>query len=402
MPLETSTSPQAQPRTKVDVECSAQSSKDSLASPVDDKKDLEAQIDGEKTQSGDDEKTPQQPQSSPPNDPNLVEFDGPLDPGNPKNWSVKRRAAITVSMGWMTFVVTFSSSIFAVAIEPVSQEFGIGTVVATLGVSFFLLVCLAIHLTSRFDTFANDTSQGFVFGPIAFGPASEVYGRRVPLFAGYIAFAIFQIPVAVAQNVETIMICRFLGGFAASAPLAVVGGAMADLWDPVERAYAICAFAAGAFVGPVAGPIIGGFVTESYLGWRWTAWITLIMASLFGLIGLIVIPETSAARILQIRAKEMRYKTQNWALHAKADENRITAGTILTVYLARPFVMIVKEPILALITAYMSYLYGVIYMLFEAVSQQATLPPPPKTAISTTHGKSMLCTCGSQADCTVT
>lgn len=143
---------------------------------------------------------------------------------------------------------------------------------------------------------------------------------------------------------------------------------MADLWDPVERAYAICAFAAGVFVGPVAGPIVGGFVTQSYLGWRWTAWITLIMAALFGGIGLLVIPETSAARILQIRAKRLRYETQNWALHAKADEQSITARTILTVYLVRPFVMIAQEPILALLTAYMSYLYGVLYLLFEAVS----------------------------------
>lgn len=138
MPLETSTSPQAQPRTKVDLELSAQSSKDSLASPVDDKQDIEAQIDGEKA--------PQEFRPPSSKDPNLVEFDGPDDPGNPKNWSVKRRAAITISMGWMTFVVTFSSSIFAVAIEPVSQEFGIGTVVATLGVSFFLLVCLGAPL----------------------------------------------------------------------------------------------------------------------------------------------------------------------------------------------------------------------------------------------------------------
>ena len=111
---------------------------------------------------------------------------------------------------------------------------------------------------------------GFVLGPVFFGPASEVFGRRVPLFLGYAAFAIFQIPVAVAQNVETIMLGRFLGGFSASAPLAVVGGAMADIWGPIERAYGICIFAASAFTGPVAGPIIGGFVTQSHLGWRWT------------------------------------------------------------------------------------------------------------------------------------
>ncbi|KAJ9606073.1 hypothetical protein H2200_009034 [Cladophialophora chaetospira] len=276
----------------------------------------------------------------------LVEFDGPEDPDNPKNWSKGKRWAITIAMGWMTFVVTFASSIYAVTIEPVAKEYHIGTVASTLGVSLFLL--------------------GFVLGPVLFGPASEVFGRRVPLFAGYAVFAIFQIPVAVAQNVETIMLGRFFGGFAASAPLAVVGGAMADIWGPVERAYGICVFAAAAFTGPVAGPIMGGFITQSHLGWRWTAWITLIMAALFGFIGLCVIPETSASRILQTRAKRLRYETKNWALHAKADESRVDFNSITHVYLIRPFVMFVQEPILALVTAYMSFIYGVIYLLFEA------------------------------------
>ena len=81
---------------------------------------------------------------------------------------------------------------------------------------------------------------GFVLGPVLFGPASEVFGRRVPLFAGYAVFAIFQIPVAVAQNVETIMLGRFFGGFAASAPLAAVGGAMADIWGPIEHMASAC------------------------------------------------------------------------------------------------------------------------------------------------------------------
>lgn len=71
---------------------------------------------------------------------NLVDFDGPDDTENPKNFSKAKKWAITASMGWMTFVVTFSSSIFSVAVEPVSQEFAISRVVATLGVSLFLLV----------------------------------------------------------------------------------------------------------------------------------------------------------------------------------------------------------------------------------------------------------------------
>ena len=277
---------------------------------------------------------------------NLVDFEGPDDPGDPQNWSKKRRWIITVSMAMMVFVVTFASSIYSVAIDATAKEYHIGTVVSTLGVSLFLL--------------------GFVFGPVFFGPASEAFGRRIPLFIGYALFAIFQIPVAVAQNLETIMLGRFLSGFFASAPLAVVGGALADIWGPIERAYAICFFAFGAFCGPVAGPIMGGFITQSYLGWRWTAWMTLILAALFGVIGFFCIPETSAARILQHRAKELRYKTKNWALHSKADENRIDANTIINVYLMRPWIMIIQEPILFLLTAYMSFIYGILYLLFEA------------------------------------
>ncbi|KAK4888451.1 hypothetical protein LTR27_012674 [Elasticomyces elasticus] len=352
MSLETSTSNQAQPRDlREPAYRLSATSKDDDQLPSDKEHEVE-KSDGEHTPPTDDtdiEKhaTSDLPPSAPPEvDPNLVVFDGPDDPGNPLNWPVRKRVAITLSMGMMTFVVTFSSSIFATALQPVAEEFNIGETVATLGVALFLL--------------------GFVLGPIAFGPASEVFGRRIPLFSGYIVFAIFQIPVAVARNIETIMICRFIGGFAASAPLAVVGGSLADIWGPLERAYAICVFAANAFSGPVAGPIIGGFVVQSYLGWRWTQWLTLIMAALFGGIGLFVIPETSAARILQTRAKRLRHETKNWALHAKADENVITVRTILTVYLIRPFVMLAQEPILSLITAYMSFLYGVLYLLFEA------------------------------------
>jgi DHA1 family multidrug resistance protein-like MFS transporter len=278
----------------------------------------------------------------------LVEFDGPNDAGNPKNWTAKRRWAITISMGLLVFTVTFASSIFSVNIRTVQELYNVELVTATLGVALFVL--------------------GFVFGPIAFGPMSEVLGRKIPLFFGFALFAIFQIPVALAQNITTICVGRFLGGFFASAPLAVVGGALADLWDPIPRSYAICVFAAGGFAGPVAGPIAGGFITQSHLGWRWTSWITLIMAGFLGTVGFFVIPETSGARILQLRAAKLRKETGNPQYYSKADENKLTLNNVVNVYLLRPFVMFLQEPILALITAYMSFLYGIVYLLFEAVS----------------------------------
>lgn len=198
------------------------------------------------------------------------------------------------------------------------------------------------------------------------GPISELYGRRVPLFFGFATFAIFQIPVAVAQNVYTIMICRFFGGMFGSAPLAVVGGALADFWGPVERGFALGLFSGATFIGPVAGPIVGGFVTKSYLGWRWTAWLTLIPASFFGTLAFFICSESYAPVLLQRKAAKIRFETKNWAIHAPADESQVNIHEIVHKYLYRPFIMLAMEPILVLVTIYMAFIYGMIYLFFES------------------------------------
>lgn len=79
--------------------------------------------------------------------------------------------------------------------------------------------------------------------------------------------------MALAQNAETILICRFIQGVNACAPLAVVGGILADIWGPVERGQAITIFGTCTFVGPLSAPIIGGFIVgDKSLGWRWIEW----------------------------------------------------------------------------------------------------------------------------------
>jgi hypothetical protein len=101
---------------------------------------------------------------------------------------------------------------------------------------------------------------------------------------------------------------------------------------------------------------------------------------------------------LQIRAKRLRYETKNWALHAKADENRVDFNSIMTIYLLGPFVMFIQEPILALMTAYMSFIYGYaqhpssasytssskpyVTLLPSCSRPQLTTPFPPQYPIS--------------------
>lgn len=125
-------------------------------------------------------------------------------------------------------------------------------------------------------------------------------------------------------------------------------------------------FAAATFIGPVAGPIVGGFITMSYLGWRWTEYITVIWAFAISGIGILVIPETFEGTLLKQRAKCLRIKTNNWALHAKVEERVMSPRDILVRYLLRPFQMLVQEPILLFMTLYVGFIYGFLYMCFVA------------------------------------
>lgn len=175
-----------------------------------------------------------------------------------------------------------------------------------------------------------------------------------------------QIPIAVAQNLETIMLIRFFGGVFGSAPLATIGGIFADTYGPVHRGIAIAVFSATVFLGPALGPVVGSFITESYLGWRWTAYIPLILSAFSWTLGLLVVPETYGPVLLQRRAKHLRHETRVWSIHSKMDEQEITIRSLVVKFLGRPYLMLFQEAILFLITVYLAVAYGILYLFFEA------------------------------------
>lgn len=111
--------------------------------------------------------------------------------------------------------------------------------------------------------------------------------------------------------------------------------------------------------------ISGGFIVDSNLGWRWTTWITLNASTPFGLIGLMVIPETYGPVLLQKRAAHLHRDTNNLAFHAFLDEHPLTIQDFGKNYLLRPFQMLIHEPILLFITVYLALVYAILYLFLE-------------------------------------
>lgn len=267
------------------------------------------------------------------------------DPENPKNWSKPYKWWCTMVVAFTCFVVAFNSAVITADLEGVMETFHVSQEVALLTITMFVI--------------------GFGVGPLAFAPASEMFGRK-PVYIITIGLAvIFEIPCAVAQNIGTLLVCRLIDGIAFSAPMTLVGGTLADLWRNEERGVPMAVFSAAPFIGPAIGPLAGGFLGDA-AGWRWLYWIQLILAGVsWGLLTL-TIPETYAPAILTKRAKKLRKETGDSRYVTEQEIDKRPFGEQLWIFLIRPLQLLFLEPIVFLISLYMSVLYGLLYMFFVA------------------------------------
>ncbi|KAJ5519534.1 hypothetical protein N7453_001956 [Penicillium expansum] len=274
-------------------------------------------------------------------DDTVVDFDGPDDPYRPINWSFRKKALTTILYGMTTMGATWASSIYSPAIPGIAKEFHIGEITATLGTSMLLF--------------------GFGLGPILWAPLSELYGRKKVVLVPYFISIMFSFATAVSKDVQSVMITRFFAGFFGGAPITNTGGVLADIWSPQQRGAAIVAYAMALVGGPVLGPIVGGAIVDSYLGWRWTEYITGILQLLMLTLGVIFLDETYPPALLVYKARRLRISTGNWALHARHEEIDYSLKDMADKYLFRPFRLLVT-PICFFVALYASFVYGILYL----------------------------------------
>ena len=281
------------------------------------------------------------------NDADVVGWDGPADPECPRNWKPLRKFFFTVITSSVILAVSFGSSVFAPATAVTAAQFGVSPVVMQLSVSLWIL--------------------GLAAGPILFGPLSEVFGHLIPFAVTVFGLAAFQLPVALATNVSTILIGRFLAGAFGSGSYAIVSGQYYELYEPTLRGVAMALSSTCINLGATIAPIAGAYLTyNSSNGWAWTAWTTLIITAGLGVAALFGVRESSSRRILEGKARRLRIATRHWALHAKSEESAVELGDIVHRYLTKPIRMFGTEPILAILTAYLTLVYGTLYLAFQA------------------------------------
>ncbi|WP_390956419.1 DHA2 family efflux MFS transporter permease subunit [Pseudomonas moorei] len=100
------------------------------------------------------------------------------------------------------------------------------------------------------------------------------FGRKRVLLWAIIGFVVSSILCGLAQSLEEIIPFRLLQGLAGAALVPLSQGILLDIYSLKERGSAMALFGVSVMVGPVLGPMLGGWLTDNF-SWRWVFFINL-------------------------------------------------------------------------------------------------------------------------------
>jgi len=111
----------------------------------------------------------------------------------------------------------------------------------------------------------------FAAGQILFGPLSDRFGRRAPLFFSLVLFSAASVGCAVAENIEALIALRFVQGLGASAGGAIARAVVRDLFERDEAARIFSALILVMGAAPMFAPLLGGKLLN-WADWRAIFW----------------------------------------------------------------------------------------------------------------------------------
>ncbi|KAK4163831.1 fluconazole resistance protein 1 [Cladorrhinum sp. PSN259] len=280
----------------------------------------------------------------------IVGWEDQDDPAMPLNWPTRKKWIIVGLLSVITFLTPFASSIVAPGVSSIMKEFdNHSEIVGTFIVSIYLM--------------------GYVVGPLFLAPLSEIYGRKQVLTAANVIFCSMHIGCALAPNMAALIVFRFLTGIGGAGCLTLGAGIIADVFRTDERGFAIGIYTLGPLIGPTIGPILGGFIAES-IGWRWDFWLVLIIGSTVTILTELVNKETNPRVLIERKLEAVKKETGRTDLRScyeKPGAEKFSRRQVLINGLVRPTKMLFLSPLVFLISLYLAFTYGTLYLLFTTI-----------------------------------
>lgn len=100
------------------------------------------------------------------------------------------------------------------------------------------------------------------------------YGRKRVFIISAAGFTVASILCGAAQGITDMVLFRMLQGLFGAALVPLSQAIMMEIYPPEKRGQAMAIWGMGVMLGPIMGPTLGGWLTESY-SWRWVFLINL-------------------------------------------------------------------------------------------------------------------------------
>jgi DHA2 family multidrug resistance protein len=189
--------------------------------------------------------------------------------------SGSRRALVTIAVILAMLMQVLDQTIANVALPHMSTTLGATRETVTwVLTSYIVASAIAIPIT---------------------GWLAERVGRKRLFVWSVIVFTIASVLCAMAQNLTEMVMFRILQGVAGAFLVPLAQAVMFDINPPEKHARAMSLFGAGVMIGPILGPILGGWLTDSF-NWRWVFLINLPIGILAAAMLIRTLPATPVAK----------------------------------------------------------------------------------------------------------
>lgn len=210
-----------------------------------------------------------------------------------------------------------------------------------------------------------------MIGPLVLSPLSEIYGRLDIINYANLFFAVSHVGAALSPNIGALLAFRLLSGLGGSACLSVGGGIITDLFDTHQRGVPNTMLTLGSMFGPVLGPLLGGAIAQ-HAGWRWIFWALVAASAVVWLATILLAHETNPTTIIRLKTRHLSAQLGRPDLHSAFDAGKepadLTATTVLASGFVRPWKMLLRSPIMALLSTLVGFTGALLYLLLTTTA----------------------------------
>jgi EmrB/QacA subfamily drug resistance transporter len=130
---------------------------------------------------------------------------------------------------------------------------------------------------------------------LVYGQLSDVLGRRRVFLAALVIFLLGSCLGGLAWDMGSLIAARALQGLGGGGLLILLQAVVADVVPARERAPYLSAIGAVFVVAALAGPVLGGWLSEG-IGWRWAFWLNLPLGGIAVLAAALLLPSRRGTR----------------------------------------------------------------------------------------------------------